>query len=303
VKALLNKLEFQRIAEESGFPVPKAIAIRCVKDLQRLGELRFPAVIKPATKEFVLAARAPRACRVSSREEAEAACARILAAAPELIVQEWIDGEEADIYFCLQYRAANGWVVSSFTGRKLRCWPPQTGSTASCVAAPEADAELQALTDAFFKRVAAVGACSMEYKRVRGTGRFLMIEPTVGRTDWQEEVATLHGINIPLAAYRHEVGLAQEPHRENPKPIIWRDPAGYWRSAVVTASLRDRAAPGLGVKSACWRWDDPLPMAYFWLEWTRKALRRGPSDCLESGLPGEAWTKQKTTADSGTSRA
>ncbi len=43
---------------------------------------------------------------------------------------------------------------------------------------------------------------SMEYKRDRRDGRFHMIEPTVARTDFQEEVATLNGMNIPLASYR-----------------------------------------------------------------------------------------------------
>ena len=31
----------------------------------------------------------------------------------------------------------------------------------------------------------------MEYKRDAHTGEFFMIEPTVGRVDWQEEVAAL----------------------------------------------------------------------------------------------------------------
>ena len=40
----------------------------------------------------------------------------------------------------------------------------------------------------------------IEFKRDGRTGEFLMIEPTVGRIDAQEEVATLHDANIPLAA-------------------------------------------------------------------------------------------------------
>ena len=51
----------------------------------------------------------------------------------------------------------------------------------------------------------------MEFKRDARTGEFLMIEPTVGRVDWQEEVATLNGVNIPLAAYLHEIGAEAAP--------------------------------------------------------------------------------------------
>jgi predicted ATP-grasp superfamily ATP-dependent carboligase len=51
------------------------------------------------------------------------------------------------------------------------------------------------------------GFGGIEYKRDARDGRFLIIEPTVGRTNWQKEVATLAGVNIPLMAYRHELGL------------------------------------------------------------------------------------------------
>jgi hypothetical protein len=59
------------------------------------------------------------------------------------------------------------------------------------------------LTEAFFDRVSFIGMGGIEFKRNSRTGQFLMIEPTVGRVDGQEEVATLHGLNIPLAAYLH----------------------------------------------------------------------------------------------------
>jgi D-aspartate ligase len=187
--------------------------------------------------------------------------------------QEWIDGADADIYFCLQYRAEDGTTVSSFVGRKLRSWPPQTGSTASCMAAPEAAGEIEPLTTAFFERTRFVGMGSMEFKRDRRTGEFFMIEPTVGRADWQEEVATLNGMNIPLAAYRDALSLPSLPTESPQRKLIWRDPACYWRSVLAERSFRDERPRGTTVRSSCWRSDDPLPLAFFWLEWGQKAWR------------------------------
>jgi hypothetical protein len=63
----------------------------------------------------------------------------------------------------------------------------------------------------------------IEFKRDGHTGQFLMIEPTVGRIDGQEEVATLHGANIPLAAYLHEIGSQSRLHVGDSSPVIWRD--------------------------------------------------------------------------------
>jgi D-aspartate ligase len=270
---LLHKAGFQRAAESHGFPVPVAISVRNERDLAELARIRFPAVVKPGLKEGFLRGMAPRAHRVLSRYEAKALCRSILPSWPDLIVQEWIEGAESDIHFCLQYRGENGLVVSSFTGRKLRCWPPQTGSTASCTWAPEAEPELEALTNAFFEKTGLVGMCSMEFKRDRRSGAFVMIEPTVGRVDWQEEVARLHGINIPLAAYCYELGLPLPAAKRTEVPVIWRDPPCYWRSVLATRSFGDRTPSAAKVKSTCWRIDDLLPVGFFWYEWARKAWR------------------------------
>jgi predicted ATP-grasp superfamily ATP-dependent carboligase len=266
---LLHKSSFQRIAEQYGFPVPRAIAVRGGEDIKDLTQLRFPVIVKPGTKDFI-GGDVPRACRVSSVKEAEALSRRILASASDLIVQEWIEGAESDIYFCLQYRGADGDTVTSFVGRKLRCWPPQVGSTASCVAAPDMAAVLEPLTIAFFDRVGFVGMCGMEYKRDRRTGKLLMVEPTVGRIDYQEEVATICGTNIPLAAYCYEVGLPVPAADRIRDRLIWRcDPLVYWRCVIASRSLRDERPQRAKMKGACWRLDDPIPLVFFLLEWVQ----------------------------------
>jgi D-aspartate ligase len=270
---LLHKPSFQRIAETLGFPVPRSVAMSEESHLARLAGIQFPAVIKPGTKDAFFKHLAPRAMRVEGRDEAEAICRAILPVVPDLIVQEWVDGEESDIYFCLQYRGQDFTTVSTFTGRKIRCWPPQTGSTASCIAAPEAAHILEPLTTAFFDRTEFVGLCSMEYKRDRRTGAFLMIEPTVGRADFQEEIATLNGVNIPLAAFRHELGLPLTPPEPPCRPVVWQDPPCYWRSVIAGRSFRDTAPPRVPVVNSCWRTDDPMPVLFFWFEWLQKAWR------------------------------
>ncbi len=283
---LLHKWSFHRVAERHGFPVPRTIVIRDESEIAGLAAIRFPAVVKPGTKELISSNRVPRACRVMSREQAETLCRQILPAAPDLIVEEWIEGAENDVYFCLQYRATDGVTVRSFTGRKLRSWPPQTGSTASCVAAPEVESILESLTKGFFDAIRFVGMCSMEFKRDRQIDKFLMVEPTVGRTDWQEEIASLHGINIPLAAYCYELGMPLPAAETVRDPVIWLDPPSYWRSMLVSKSFRDQRPAGVKVKSACWRRDDPVPLAFFWLEWIQRVWN--PIRWREKILPGSS---------------
>ena len=143
----------------------------------------------------------------------------------DLIVQEWIEGEDSDIYFCLVYMGEGGELVSSFSGGRLSSWPPRIGGTASCeTAASEHGEKLEHLTLAFFRAVGFSGMGSMEYKRDRRDGTVQMVEPTVARTDFQEEVATLNGTNIPLAAYLHETGGKPYQSHPTPVPILWREP-------------------------------------------------------------------------------
>jgi D-aspartate ligase len=266
---LLDKHGFQQLAERHGFPVPRAISVYDERDFVKFSEIRFPAVIKPGNKELFFSGNAPRAQRVRSRVQAEAVCRSILPKAPDLIIQEWIPGSDSDIYFCFQYRGEDGCTVSSFTGRKLRCWPPRTGSTASCTAAPEAEAELEPLTKAFFDKTQFVGMCSMEFKRDPRTGKFFMIEPTVGRADWQQEVATINGVNLPLAVYRYEFGLPLPPAERPRHPLVWSYPPSYWRSVLATKSFDDWR-PAAEVKGPCCTFDDPAPLPFFVLDWIRK---------------------------------
>lgn len=273
VDELLNKEGFQRAAVQHGFPVPKSLCIRSEQDVAELGQIQFPAVIKPCDTTF-LSAGATKAQFIGSREEAAAACRATLQKAPALIVQEWIEGSDSDIYFCLQYRGEDGGTVSSFTGRKLRCWPVRTGDTASCIAAPEHQQELELFTTSFFDKTGFTGMGSLEFKRDRRNGRFVFIEATVGRTDWQEEVATLNGVNIPLAAYRYELGLPPPVNLTPGKPVIWSFPPSDLRSAWVGRTLFGSRPAGAKVSNACWRLNDPVPLMYFCMELFRKFRRK-----------------------------
>jgi len=256
--ALMHKESFQQIAEKHGFPVPRSVTIGSGDDLGTLSALRFPCIIKPTIKTAqYFEGKFERGYRVASTAEAREVCSRVLAAVPGVVVQEWIEGPDSDIYFCLQYRAAGG-TVASFSGRKLSIWPPGVGVTASCTAAPEVHATLHQLTETFFAQMSFEGMGSMEFKRDARSGDFLMIEPTVGRLDWQEEVATLNGVNIPHAAYRHETGMDAERASMAAAPAVWRDSWMHWKSGAA----RTYAGRSARVYGAYWRLNDPAPALY-----------------------------------------
>lgn len=260
VDSLLHKNGFQRVAERLGAPIPPLVHIRSIQDLSLLNSVRYPVVIKPGERHAGYSHIFKKAYRIGDAAEAEHLIRRILPVMPDVVVQEWIEGADSDIFFCLQYIGHNGSAVTSFTGRKIRSWPPQVGGTASCTAAPEAACDLVALSTRFFRAAGVAGLAGMEYKRDTRTGEFKMVEPTIGRTDYQEEVATLSGVNLAYAAYCAELGIPRLQPMPTKRPVVWRDRSADSQSAAAQGQGAKQGFPrGCVVAEALWRRNDPMP--------------------------------------------
>lgn len=270
---LMHKQGFQQLAEACAAPVPKTVRLQSLADLPLAAQLSYPCVFKPSQKDYAYGARFKKAYKVGSAAELDALYREIHPVTADMVVQEWIEGADSEIYFCLQYIGADGEPVSSFAGRKIRSWPPRIGGTASCTAAWDDAEQLKEMTSGFFRQVGFTGMGSMEYKRDQRDGRFYMVEPTVGRTDFQEEVAALNGVNIPHAAYCYELGLAPAAETRQAVPRIWRDPLSDRWSQQAGDGAVDARSQGHAVRDAYWRWDDPRP----WLDlvWNRVAAKLG----------------------------
>jgi predicted ATP-grasp superfamily ATP-dependent carboligase len=257
VTMLADKTLFQNYAEREGFPVPRSIVINSSSDVQNIERLSLPVVIKPGDKTLVLSGQVERAVRASTLARAQSVVMHMLARANRLVVQEWIDGPDTEIYFTLFTCDPHGRVVVMFSGRKLVCDPPAVGNTAVCVAAPGAAPALEDLSRRFIAHVDYKGLGSLEFKFSRRDNRFVIIEPTVGRTDWQEEIATLCGANIPLATYWAELGEPRDQTIAEPREAAWRSSIGH------------RVPPGLlpvGTQTfdGYFRVSDPLPGLYYY---------------------------------------
>lgn len=273
VDALQHKDGFQRLAEQNGAPIPPLVHLRTAEDLPGLERLRYPVVVKPGGRHPEYARQFKKAYRVEDAAQAAELVKRILPVMPDVVVQEWIEGPDSSIYFCLQYLDRHGQVAASFTGRKIRSWPPQTGGTASCTAAPEAHAELSPLTESFFRATGVVGMASMEYKRDARSGAFRMVEPTIGRTDYQEEVATLNGVNLPYAAWCCETGTTFPAPAPVSPPRVWHVRSEDRQSAALQKQSMRQGFEGAEVADALWRWSDPMPRLVQDARHLRRALR------------------------------
>jgi predicted ATP-grasp superfamily ATP-dependent carboligase len=266
-----RKDRFFQMAQEGGLPVPSTLLLRKSSDLGAINDLRTPLCVKQNGHSQPYERTFKKAYRVETHAEAQALCERILDVTGEVLVQEWIEGTNDSIYFSLCYMGEPKPVA--FTGRKGRSWPPQIGVTASCWAAPEVAEELEDLTIRYFRHVGFTnGFASMEFKRDQRDGRFLMVEPTVGRTNGQIEISALCGVNLCYVAYCDLGGLPRPPLRLDPTHV-WRDEFTDALAARILGT--DCSYPaGHQVHNAFWRWDDPLPALAAASNFAGRGLRR-----------------------------
>lgn len=221
---LQSKSDFQTMAEESGCLIPKALIMSKATD-DDANSLAFPCVFKPLYQDKAYSQRFKKAYKMHNWEDVKALYAEISPIMPDMILQEWIEGEDSDIYFNLMYIAENGQVVTSFSGRKVRSWPLNVGGTASCTSTKEHHEILHQHTKKFVDSIGYIGLIGMEFKFDVNRNGFYMIEPTVGRTDYQHEIATLSGCNILKAIVDFHVngninGLVMP---SDYKKVLWFD--------------------------------------------------------------------------------
>jgi D-aspartate ligase len=264
VDALGNKRLFQRFAEIHTLPVPRTVVVKDENDFAQIAQLGSPVIIKPADKFPVHMGRIERLRVAESVDDAAATCGRFLSLGETPVVQEWIDGPDSNIYFALFHSGLSPASQSIFFGRKIAASPPRVGSTAVCVPAPEAAEMLRPVTEKFLDASQYEGLGSLEFKWNPRTGRFVIIEPTVGRTDSQEEIAALNGLNLALAAYCYELKLPS-PKPKTVDAVAWRESL---RSIGIRSGLRSRTYDGY------WRIDDPMPAFVYCVDLAIRAGRR-----------------------------
>lgn len=257
---LQSKSGFQALAESNNSPVPKSLVVTETADLDKVGCLDFPCVFKPLYHDKAYSTRFKKAYKVENNAELLLLFKQINPYFSDMILQEWIEGSDENIYFCLAYYDKKSQVINSFSGRKIRSWPLHVGGTATCTSAYEQHDKLLKLTSAFVQSIAYQGMMGMEFKYDDNRKKFYMIEPTVGRTDYQHEIAVLSGCNILLSIlnFHHHNQIKVKPNKST--NVIWCDEVSNANS--IMAGSTAELPRGRKVYKALFRLSDPMPYIY-----------------------------------------
>jgi D-aspartate ligase len=230
-EVLRDKARFAELAARNGWPIPATASAGTLEQALAAAErLGFPVILKPVGRRLAFRPMADAKAMICATPlELERAYAALSAWEREMVVQAWIPGGDGEVYFSLHYHTEELRELGRFTGRKIRQWPPLSGSTS--FAEPVHLPTLAEETARLLVATRCVGFGSVEYKRDPRDGRYYIIEPTAGRPDLQEELATANGVDFAVRAYVHLTGvpLAEDPSPRRPRR--WIQPGTDLRAA------------------------------------------------------------------------
>lgn len=244
---LLAKDRIEARCTEVGLNYPRSVLVTNFDEAPaRLAALACPVIAKPTRP---VSAFKTQVC--DSIAAFIAARPRMESSLP-LLVQEFVPGDDATIRFGALY-LDHGRVCARFEGRKLRSRP--MGHTTIAVSEP--DDEVHALALRFFDGLALSGPVSLELKR-DPQGRYWVIEPTVGRSDFWADLCAANGVDLTLTEYLAQSGAALPPQGQR-RTHLWingeRDPAALaWLLRHAPAQLLRHRLRGVYASAA-----DPRP--------------------------------------------
>ncbi len=173
MSAIIDKGHQHEVARRIGFPVPATVTPGDEADIVALSrDLRFPVILKPRySPEFRRRFRA-QVLEAANPEELRRQWELAAEYRPQL--SEVIPGADSQLWTLGSYRDAAGRPLASFTGRKLRQWPPRFGTARA--AEGRWDADYAARGHILLDALGFHGISQLETKRDVRDGRDYLIE-------------------------------------------------------------------------------------------------------------------------------
>lgn len=255
MRRIIDKGHQHATARRIGFPVPATVEPGEGDDVVAAAAdagLRYPVVLKPRyAPEF---RRRFRVQVMEAHDPGELRRAWELAAPYRPQVSEVIPGDDDALWSLGSYRDHDGHALASFTGRKLRQWPPRFGTARS--AEGRWDPAFAERGHALLDALGFHGISQVEVKRDPRDGRDNLIEVNPRSWLWVG-LATRSGVNLPYACWRDAVGHPRtwpDGHRDG-----WRwflagkhlagsvreIRRGEWTAGAFAASMRPPVVEGV----------------------------------------------------------
>ena len=283
--ALMEKAQFQALALQRGLPVPLGLRWEGEGDNSLKG-FHKPVLVKPRHKfewhdsplhELLFTDDG----KALVFEDGAAAMAHPLVECyrNQLLFQEFIPGDDQQLWSYHGYADEDGEVIASFVGRKIRTYPPITGESAYIEMV--CDPALSAFGKQMAARLPLRGPFKIDFKKDARDGRLVILEINARYTLWHY-LGAVNGVNLASAAYAYLMdGTRAQPATQYSTAHRWvymkLDFLAY-RALARTGELDLlgwlRSLMGARRVYNVFAWNDPGPLAAMWVgRFTRRGRR------------------------------
>jgi D-aspartate ligase len=269
VEMLMDKVSFYTYAEQNGLPIPRTFFLKNRADAETAADqLTFPCIMKPPMKTPTWEKNTRvKVYKVADREQFLKLYDQCSNWADLLMIQEWIEGNDADLYSCNCYFNACAEPVVTFVARKLRQWPPETGT--SCLGEEVRNDFVLEESVRLFRTVNYRGLGYVEMKRDERTGKHYIIEPNIGRPTGRSAIAEAGDVELLYTKYCDVLNLPLPVNREQKyKGTKWiylqhdiPSALYYWKRGKLTLRGWWRSVRGAKY-DAVFSWTDPAPFLH-----------------------------------------
>ncbi len=267
VELIVDKRRQYLFAQEQGVPIPLTCFPTCRAEVEALhATMPFPCILKPYQSAPGRAVLGKKAIRAETANELLSAFDRFATGPTKFMVQEFIPGDDAQLFGYLGFWDRDGSEHSWLTKQKLRQFPAGLGdgSLHRTVDVPE----VRALTTTLLEAMQYRGFVAAEFKRDSRTGQLRLIEINP-RTAMCNQIGAAAGVDFPWAGYRY---LTSGEPRDEPGAEFKRDVQYVDEILDLRAFLALRREGQLGTAAwlrshartrafAVWSTQDPLPFA------------------------------------------
>ena len=214
VETLMDKVRFCNFAKEAGLPIPGTFFLSSRQEAeQATGSLTFPCILKPPIKTPMWESHTKaKVYKASSPGELLKLYDQCSQWADLLMVQEWVEGKDANLYSCNCYFDDQSEPLVTFIARKLRQWPPETGT--SCLGEECRNDIVLEESIRLFRSVHYRGLGYVEMKRDDRSGKHYIIEPNIGRPTGRSAIAEAGGVELIYTMYCDLAGHPLPVNRE-----------------------------------------------------------------------------------------
>ncbi len=224
---LIQKSQFASLAEQYKFPIPKTVSSEEIETVEALLErVTLPCFFKPKngdhwkTFEMITERNGKyyKGFRANDIATAHDLYDQFRKFNRDFIVQDYILGDDTNIYSFHGYFDRQSNPLAFFVGRKIRTFPRECGL--STYLELTQNQEVAQLGTDILRQINYVGLAKIDFKKDVRTNKFYILEINPRATLWNH-LGAANGMNLSLVAYYDLIGEKVDPPKEYQTNVRW----------------------------------------------------------------------------------